>query len=269
MLVHASRHAAAALGAAALGAAALRVGNFALAVRSAAARARLGRAWSRPLPDAPVMLVLGDSLAVGLGAQRPADTIAGQLAADYPHVSLVNRARCGARTQEVLAQLAQHAPDASTCAIWMSTGGNDVLANTRPALLREQVRAALAACRARTDTVVVTGTANVGLAPLFFWPVSRVLSDRTRRVRDLLRAECERSGAQFVDFFHEADTDPFSREPERFFGPDGVHPSGECYRHCYAQILRTTRLHAALSSARATAHPAPRLAFAPACALPR
>jgi lysophospholipase L1-like esterase len=240
----------AALGAAALGACALRVGSFALAVRGALAHARRGRAWSRPLPAAPVMLVVGDSLAVGLGAERPADTIAGRLAIDYPHVSLVNRARCGARTQEMLAQLALHPAEADLCAIWMSAGGNDVIANTGLPALREHVRATLGACRARTDTVVVTGTANVGLAPLFFWPVSRVLSDRTRRVRDLLREECERSGAQFVDFFHEADSDPFSREPERFFGPDGVHPSSECYRHCYLEILRRTGLHAALADAR-------------------
>jgi len=96
---------------------------------------------------------------------------------------------------------------------------------------------------------VVTLTANIGLAPLFFWPLSRVLSDRTRRVRDLFRATCRNEGAQFVDFFHEAGADPFSREPRRYFGTDGLHPSADSYRHCYAQILAHSRLHAVLARA--------------------
>lgn len=239
-----------AVGAAALGACALRLGGFARAVHAATRDARLPRAWSRPVSgDAPVMVVMGDSLAVGLGATTPSDSIAGLIAADYPGVSILNRARAGTRTAQVRAQLDGVASRGRIAAVWISAGGNDVIANTPLAALRLHLRATLRASRAVTSTVVVTSTANIGLAPLFFWPLNRVLSYRTRRVRDLFAAECARAGAQFVDFFHEADADPFSRDPGRFFGGDGVHPSAEAYRFCYAQILARTRLHAALSRA--------------------
>jgi lysophospholipase L1-like esterase len=233
---------------AALGACALRLGGFALAVRAATCDACLRHAWSRPVAgDAPVMLVLGDSLAVGLGATTAADTIAGLIAADYPGVSILNRARAGTRTAQVRAQLAGVASRGRIAAVWISAGGNDVIANTPLPALRLHLRATLRASRAVTSTVVVTSAANIGLAPLFFWPLNRVLSLRTRRVRDLFASECASAGAQFVDFFHEADADPFSRDPGRFFGDDGVHPSAESYRFCYAQMLARTRLHAALS----------------------
>jgi hypothetical protein len=44
------------------------------------------------------VLVIGDSLALGTGAARPEDSIAGLLARQSPHASIVNRACNGART---------------------------------------------------------------------------------------------------------------------------------------------------------------------------
>jgi hypothetical protein len=81
-----------AVGAAAIAACVLRVTQYALIVRRAAREAALVRPYSRPLAEhAPVMLVLGDSLAVGVGAGRAQDTIAGLLAADFPRISILNR----------------------------------------------------------------------------------------------------------------------------------------------------------------------------------
>jgi lysophospholipase L1-like esterase len=239
-----------AVGAAAIAACVLRVTQCALIVRQAAREAALARPYSRPLAEhAPVMLVLGDSLAVGVGAGRAQDTIAGLLAADFPRISILNQARCGTRTAGVTLQLEGVQRLRRAAAIWVSTGGNDILFNTPLPALQDHLRTTLRAARAASDTVVVTLTANIGLAPLFFWPLSRVLSDRTRRVRDLFRATCRSGGTQFVDFFQEAGADPFSREPRRYFGTDGLHPSADSYRHCYAQILAHSRLHAVLARA--------------------
>ena len=47
---------------------------------------------------APRVLVVGDSTGVGTGAARPEDSIAGRLADAYPDVTIVNRARNGAKT---------------------------------------------------------------------------------------------------------------------------------------------------------------------------
>ncbi len=260
---------AAAAALAAAGACSLRAGRFALAVRRGLREARARHPYSRVRePDAPVMLLAGDSLAVGLGASSQVESVAGRLAADFPAVSIVNRSRSGARTAEVASQLRAAPLMGPVAAIWISAGGNDVLFNTPLPDLERHLRQALAAAHAKTDLVVVTAAANVGLAPLFFWPLDRVMSSRTRRVRDLFRRGCARSGAWFVDFFHEADDDPFSHEPQRFFGPDGLHPSSECYRHCHAEILACTPLRAALSRACAGVRSRPR-APGPAWALPR
>jgi lysophospholipase L1-like esterase len=230
---------------------AARLTRFAFAVRDAARHARAVQPYSRRLGmRAPTMLLLGDSLAVGIGARKPCDTIAGLLAADFPAVSIVNCSRSGARTAELVRQLeAARMSSAGAAAIWISAGGNDALFNTAPAMLHDQLAAALQAGRKSAQTIVVTVAANLGLAPLFFWPLDRILSRRMRRVREVYRRVCREEGVQLVDFFQEAQADPFSRDPQRFFGSDGLHPSSECYRHCYQEILAQTDLRAALEAA--------------------
>ena len=76
-----------------------------------------------------------------------------------------------------------------------------------------------------TGAGVWAGVANVGLAPLFLPPFFWVLSARTRRVTRLLRACAREHGAEFVDFFRERATDPFSADPARYYAADRVHPS--------------------------------------------
>ena len=77
----------------------------------------------------PRVLILGDSIAVGCGAACPEDSIAGQISQEFPHVTIVNRARNGARTAETLAQLSAD-PHPAYDAILINVGGNDILKRT-------------------------------------------------------------------------------------------------------------------------------------------
>jgi lysophospholipase L1-like esterase len=196
--------------------------------------------FSRLLPEpSAVLAVAGDSTAVGTGARHAHETLAGLLATDFPRASVVNAAQVGARVRDLPAQLAQ-LPDALD-ALLLSIGGNDILRMTPRRVLEAQVRAALDAAHARARLVVLATSPNVGLAPAFFWPVGALLTERTRVVRDILRDACALSGARHVDFFAE-EGDLFSKEPERFFAPDLLHPSGTSYRYCYEVICRSTPL---------------------------
>jgi len=219
-------------------------------VRRAADLSRGTRAFScGPAPGAPVLIVLGDSLAVGVGAAQPAESVAGLLAAAFPGIGVVNRARSGARARDVATQLPMFASNAvPAAAVWLSIGGNDILFGTPLQRLREHLDEALVACLRWAPVVVVSATANVGLAPAFAWPVDRLLTSRARRVRDVIANCCVRTGAGFVDFFREREDDPYSHAPQRFYARDGVHPSGVCYRHCCRQLLARSRLGSALSA---------------------
>jgi len=228
-------------------------------LRCAARLARSASAFTRPpRPGAPTLLVLGDSLALGVGAGHPGESVAGLFARDFPHAGVINAARSGTRTREVPAQFRHlDACGGEVRAIWCSTGGNDILAGTPLHQLGSHIDEVLATSLRHSSTVLVTTTANVGLAPALFFPLDRLLTVRARRVRDLVAERCARAGANFIDFFEEADDDPFSRDPACFFAADGLHPSAATYRACYQRLLRASRLDAAFAPQRHGACRAP------------
>jgi lysophospholipase L1-like esterase len=191
--------------------------------------------------DAPRVLVLGDSLAVGCGATRPEDSIAGQIAQEFPQVTIVNRARNGARTADALEQL-EADPHQRYDLILINVGGNDILKRTPFRTLPGRIDALLAAARRRSEHVIVTTTPNIGLVPMFFAPLSWWLTRRSRQLRDLFALACKKHGAHYVNFFHPRSTDPFCRETRRYYAPDLLHPSTDCYRYVYATIRAATPL---------------------------
>jgi lysophospholipase L1-like esterase len=196
--------------------------------------------------EGPRVLVVGDSTGVGTGAARPEDSLAGLLARDFPHATIVNRARNGARTLDALGQLADEG-DARYDVILAHIGGNDVLRRTPLRALAPQVEAVIARATRMADHVVVTTTPNVGLVPAFFPPFSWWLTRRSRQVCELFAAAAKRHGAHYVNFFHPRATDPFHREWQRYFAPDRLHPSTDCYRYVYGTLLAATPIATALA----------------------
>lgn len=196
--------------------------------------------------DAPRVLVIGDSTGVGTGAERPEDSMAGLLSAQFPHVTVINRARNGARTLDALMQVsdaAAHRYDA----VLIHCGGNDVLRRTPLRALAPQVEALIMRARRLSDHVIVTTTPNVGLVPAFFPPFSWWLSRRSRQVCELFAGAAKRHGAHYVNFYHPRASDPFSREWQRYFAADRLHPSTACYRYAYDALVASTPLAVALA----------------------
>lgn len=191
------------------------------------------------------LLVVGDSLSVGVGAATPEQSVAGRIAATCPGLTVVNRARSGARLADVPAQV-RAAPNRRWSAVLLTIGGNDAFRPTRPSRLGEDARDAIGAIRSVAPRVVVATSANLAAVPIVPWALRPLLERRSRRVRDALAASCGGADADFVDFFRPRAIDPFGRRPERHFGPDRVHPSSDCYGLCFRVIERRTGLAAAL-----------------------
>lgn len=232
------------LGGALAAGAGFRVLDLWVRARRAARGARASQPYQRPRPG-PVLMIFGDSVAAGVGARQPEQSIAGLLARDHPQASVVNHARSGARVAEVLAQIGGARGRAA--AVWLSVGGNDVLRLTPLDRLAADMRAVLVAARRRSPLVVLTLPANFGRAPLFFWPLSALISMRLRRLRALFASLCDEYGVRLVDFYRDARDDVFSRAPGRYYAADGVHPSGEAYAWCYTRLLEQTGISAVLT----------------------
>jgi lysophospholipase L1-like esterase len=233
----------------AAGAAAL----FALRLGRVAGRVRRGRALAARTPRferegpeaAPALLALGDSLAIGVGAQCADHSVPGRIAATFDHLVVHHRAVCGARMRDLDAQLGM-APRARYTVLFIAAGANDVLRGTPWVEVERALVRFLARATARADLVVMVVSANVGGAPALPWALRGLFTARSRRMRDLAARTCARAGAHFVDLFHEPRDDFFARDPQRYFGVDGLHPSSESYRICYERVCATAPLHASL-----------------------
>lgn len=225
-------------------------------LRRAAELARAARGIaSSPLPSvsgAPCLrvLVLGDSTAAGVGAGSRDESPAGRIAGDCPRAEVVDAGVSGSRLRDVLARCrASRWRSRRFDVVLLMVGGNDVLRGTDWRELRDDALALVRELRRIAPSVVWLGAANFGLAPALVAPFSWWVSGRARYADRLFAACAKAGGAQFVSFFRERRDDPFSRDPQRYYAPDRLHPSSAAYGHCHAVAKRETALGRLLDAA--------------------
>ena len=89
--------------------------------------------------------------------------------------------------------------------------------------------------RAHSDRVVLMPAGNVGNAPFFFAPASWWMTQRSRSLHAYVKDTAERTGATYVNLFHERDEDPFVINPA-LNARDGLHPSDAGYELWWQQL---------------------------------
>jgi lysophospholipase L1-like esterase len=230
-----------------LGVAAVRACHFAWSVRRAH---RICDACSfepghRPPEAVHRILVVGDSTAVGIGADSPSETLVGHLVAHFPATCVENHARMGARAADVATQL-ELAEERRYDAVLIAVGGNDILRGTPRDAFQASLDRTLARACALSDVVILVNCPNVGSAPLFPWPINAILSRRSLRYRATFEAVCAGRPVEFLNFTFEPKLDPFRRARSVYFASDGLHPTGAAYRLCVERLKSATRLPRAL-----------------------
>ena len=200
-----------------------------------------------PSTAAASLLIVGDSTAVGTGASSPAASLAGQIAAAYPHLRIVNKAQVGARFAEIATQL--HGAERFDL-ILIVGGGNDVMRLTSQALLRETIERTVRLARARARHVIVLVAGNLGNAPFFVPPLSWYMRYRARILHRLAATAARAHGAGFVDLFRRKHDDPFAQEPQRMTAADHLHPSDAGYAFWFAELERQVGLQALFDNPR-------------------
>jgi lysophospholipase L1-like esterase len=216
-------------------------------VAQAAALAR----ESEPLQHRPDdvrlrLLVVGDSTAVGTGASSAAHSLAGLLAAAYPHLAIDNRARDGATFADVIGQLA--GPGRYDLVL-VQAGGNDVIRLRDLDQVRADVDRVAALARERSDAVLLMPAGNVGNARFFWPPLSWWMTARARRLHAIVQEVAVRRGAVYVDLYEDAADDPFVTRPG-LYARDGLHPSDAGYRVWWRELSGQADLPARLAAAR-------------------
>lgn len=233
---------------------ALALGSRMLLSRQAAiARRRIGkplgelaldadRVWRPRLAGEPVeLLLVGDSLAAGLGATRPKETLGGRLAKGLARrsnrpVRLRSVAVVGSETADLAAQLdgleADYRPDAAVIVV----GGNDV---THRIPVGDSVRHlvdAIARLNERGTAVVVGTCPDLGALRPVPQPLRALASRLSRRLAAAQAEAAQRAGALAVDL-RRAVGPLFLDEPEQMFSLDRFHPSAIGYRRMADALL--------------------------------
>ena len=182
------------------------------------------------------LLVVGDSTAVGTGAEEPAQSIAGRIGRDFPDTLIENRAVNGALTKAVDRQI-RSAALARYDAVLIQVGGNDALRFTSRRQLEAALRSAIREARAHSPRVALMSTGDLGDAPAIPWPLSYLFRARAEMVRDLFRQVARELDCTYVDLWLPAGApNPFEREPDRYYARDGLHPAGPGYAAWYTTL---------------------------------
>lgn len=224
-----------------------------LAQQAALARRRIGkplgeesldadRVWRGALDGEPLeLLLLGDSIAAGLGAEHRKETLGGRLAKAagrrmHRPVRLRTVAVVGAESPDLPGQLdalpVEYRPHVAVIVV----GGNDVTHRLPVALSAQHLHEAIRRLRAVGAEVVVGTCPDLGALRAVPQPLRRIASSLSRRLADIQAETAGRAGAEPVDL-RRAVGPMFFDEPEAMFSLDRFHPSALGYRRTAEALL--------------------------------
>ena len=234
--------------------ASLVIGARALLSRQAAiARARIGkplgetsidadRVWRRSLVGEPVrLLLLGDSLAAGLGAGRRKETLGGRISKALARttsrpVQLRTAAVVGSESQALAGQLDLLPADYRADVAVIVVGGNDVTHMVSSETAARHLEQAILRIAASGTAVVVGTCPDLGTLQAVPQLLRSLLSRRSKRMAAAQNRVALRAGAFPVSLGTEVGP-VFRAEPEAMFSVDRFHPSAAGYRRTAEALL--------------------------------
>lgn len=191
---------------------------------------------------APVdLLVLGDSIAAGLGAEKPKHTLGGRLARGIAaragrSVRLRTAAVVGAESSMLAGQLDALPPDYRPDVAVVVVGGNDVTHRVPVAESARHLGAAVDALRARGAEVVVGTCPDLGALRPVPQPLRALGSRASRQLAAAQREVALERGARVVSLAHVVGPF-FITNPDEMFSLDRFHPSAHGYKRTAKAML--------------------------------
>ncbi|HWI32560.1 MAG TPA: SGNH/GDSL hydrolase family protein [Microbacterium sp.] len=221
--------------------------------QAAVARRRIGkplgelapdadRVWRRAYDGEPVeLLMVGDSIAAGLGASRRKDTLGARIAkglARHTHrpVRLRTAAVVGAESSMLSAQLDalpdEYRPDVAVVVV----GGNDITHRVPVATSTAHLERAIVRLRGLGAVVVVGTCPDLGALRPVPQPLRSLGARQSRQLAAAQAAVAETAGARAVSL-RRAVGPTFISQPDEMFSLDRFHPSALGYRRTAEALI--------------------------------
>lgn len=188
------------------------------------------------------LLVLGDSTGVGVGAQKPEDSVAGRLAISMGATYVENRAVSGAQVADIAGQLSG-AELKHYYTILIDIGGNDIVRFHDAQHAANRLQVSVEKAVAMSNRVILVSAGNVGAVtnfPIFMRPFYTSL---TLKYHAAFGAMADKAGAIYVNLYTPPAQDPFEKDPNTYLSPDGFHPSSAGYGLWFEHLEATLQKH--------------------------
>lgn len=180
------------------------------------------------------VLVLGDSTAVGVGADTATDTLAALLAARVQATQLDNFAVSGARVRD-LAHQVQNIRKEKYNYILIGIGANDVIRFGNAEDTAKHLAVILSGLPTH-DRLIVYMAGNVGATQLFPRIMNRYYTSKTLAFHDTFNETVSKAGGTYVNLYTDPKSDPFQISPETYLAKDGLHPTSAGYKLWFERI---------------------------------
>jgi len=199
------------------------------------------RTWKKRYGDPVDLLLVGDSIAAGLGAERPKETLGGRIAralatSTQRAVRLRTVAVVGAETSALAGQLDRLPPSYVADVAVIVVGGNDVTHRVPLADSVRDLEAAIVRLRERGTAVVVGTCPDLGMLRPVPQPLRSLGSRASKQLAHAQRQAAVRSGAHVVSLSHVVGPF-FITNPEEMFSLDRFHPSALGYKRTAKAML--------------------------------
>ena len=191
---------------------------------------------AQPSDPQRTLLIVGDSTALGTGADSPQSSLAGWIGNAHPQWRIDNRAANGAKFADVVQQLRN--AESGYDLVLIVAGGNDVMQLTGMAKLRAGMVEAVALAQERGRRVVLMPCGNVGHAPFFLPPLNWWMDARSKEMHAIAQSVSSNGSARYIRLLQPKETDPFVQRSNEMNAADGLHPSSIGYHHWYTELVR-------------------------------
>lgn len=187
------------------------------------------------------LLMLGDSIAAGLGAEKPKHTLGARLAKELAKrlrrsVQLHTAARVGAETSMLRAQLAGLPPGYAADVAVIVVGGNDVTHRVRTAVSTRHLAEAIDSLHQNGTAVVVGTCPDLGALGAVPQPLRTLARMASRQLAAAQREVTTERGGRAVSLAHVVGPF-FLAQPHEMFAIDRFHPSSAGYRRTAKAVL--------------------------------
>jgi lysophospholipase L1-like esterase len=202
------------------------------------------RVWRRANEGTPVeLLLLGDSIAAGLGAERRKETFGARLAKGIARrtrrpVRLRTAAVVGSESSALAGQLDALPEDYLPDLALIVVGGNDVTHRVPVSTSIEHLTAAIARLRAREVAVVVATCPDLGALRAVPQPLRSIVGRLSRQLAAAQARAATQAGAHVFSLRRTVGP-MFLSAPDEMFSLDRFHPSALGYRRTAEALLPT------------------------------